>query len=68
MLQSRAAVAQPLDIGVNWNGQGAQNGAAATFFAYVINIGRQTVAHVDHGMEIDKLMQLQRFAHTGREG
>src|SRR5437868_1024221 len=68
MLKRGTIVAEPTRISMNRNDFRAQDGAAVTFLANVMQVGGQAVAHINHRMQVSELMKLKSLAHARREG
>src|SRR5437588_9693130 len=63
MFKRRKIVAEPMDISMNRNGFRAQDGAAVTFLANVMQVGGQAIAHINHRVQVSELMKLKSLAH-----
>src|SRR5262249_23631479 len=67
MFEGRPAVLEFCRLGRDRDRFRKQNGAATTLLANVVHVRCEAVANIDHGVQLDGLMQLNRFTDARRE-
>src|SRR5437016_5488121 len=67
VIQRRAVILHKFSVIADRNPIGVEDGAAAALDAYVVDVGGQSVANVDHGMKGHGAVKLDSFVNARLE-